>query len=65
MRHYSKAVMGIKILLDDNVLQTEEEIEKYVKEIGVTNCITLETLLYETLFLLFEEGRLEERYLLL
>jgi len=35
MRHYSKAVMGIKILLDDKVLQTEEEVGTYVKDIGV------------------------------
>jgi len=35
MRHYSKAIMGIKILLDDKVLETQEEVEKYVKEIGV------------------------------
>ena len=35
LRHYSKAIMSIKILLDDKVLTTEEEIGKYVKEVGV------------------------------
>ena len=57
--------MGIKILLDDNVLQTQEEVEKYVKEIGVKQNFYKDALSYETIILLFEERRLEKCYLLL
>jgi len=35
MKHYSKAIMGIKILTDDKVLNSEEELGKYINEIGI------------------------------
>lgn len=47
--------MGIKILLDDKVLETEEEVGKYVKEIGVIIYFIKDALLYETFFLLYEK----------
>ena len=56
MKHYSKAIMGIKILLDDMVLTTEEEIAKFVKDIGVTMINYLVTMSIEIINLLHEEG---------
>lgn len=34
MKHYSKAVMSLKILFDDKEMETEK-MEKYVNEAGV------------------------------
>ena len=44
MKHYSKALMGIKILIDDKILITEEEVGKYIKEIGVSLVINLDAM---------------------
>ena len=44
MKHYSKALMGIKILIDDKILITEEEVGKYIKEIGVSLVINLDVM---------------------
>jgi hypothetical protein len=53
LKHFSKAIMAIKILVQDNAFENSNEADKYVREVGVyKHIIILDSVKFEPEFYL-------------